>query len=370
MTRRFFFGGNTPSGFYSYYDNIIQTKRGYTIYIKGGAGVGKSTLMRKVGAAAEKKGSIVEYLHCSGDASSLDGVYLPERHFCVLDGTAPHILDTKVVGIYDETLDLGAFVKSGVSVYGEVIRTLYDKKSRLYRMGYAALSAAGELYKEALILGEAHTARHLVYIKVLEHMDELGIAATNEQSYIRKYRAGEVRKCFSSAISPDGRVSFYTNNRTNAQVINIVSDTYATLFTFTELLTNELLLKRVPVELYYHPMAPTSVEALLLKEQNVLIKCSPLVDSYSQITYGSIEKSDAQSEKTIDISCCRMARINRYIGELHKNTILCNALIDEAISCIKRAQDCHKEVEKYYSDYMEWDGVNEKTAYVISKIEA
>ena len=41
--------------------------------------------------AAEKKGLEVEYILCSGDPDSLDGVYIPALRLGYADGTAPHL---------------------------------------------------------------------------------------------------------------------------------------------------------------------------------------------------------------------------------------------------------------------------------------
>ena len=49
--KRVFPGGNTPLGFFSYYDYIIPTDAERIFVIKGGPGVGKSTFMKKIGEA-------------------------------------------------------------------------------------------------------------------------------------------------------------------------------------------------------------------------------------------------------------------------------------------------------------------------------
>ena len=75
---QYFLGANSPQGFYSLYDQLICPEQARAIYIlKGGPGCGKSTLMRRVGALAEQAGVPVEYIICSGDPASLDGVILP-----------------------------------------------------------------------------------------------------------------------------------------------------------------------------------------------------------------------------------------------------------------------------------------------------
>ncbi|WP_294536303.1 hypothetical protein [uncultured Pseudoflavonifractor sp.] len=88
---QFYLGANAPSGFYSLYDQLIDPDQAQDVMIlKGGPGCGKSSLMRKVGAAMEERGLTVEYIQCSGDPDSLDAVVIPALATAIVDGTAPH----------------------------------------------------------------------------------------------------------------------------------------------------------------------------------------------------------------------------------------------------------------------------------------
>ncbi len=92
VVRRFFPGGNTSVGFYSYYDSILGQKEANRIIIlKGGPGVGKSSFMKKLGRSMEERGFDVEYHHCSSDNNSIDGVVFPKVGVALVDGTAPHV---------------------------------------------------------------------------------------------------------------------------------------------------------------------------------------------------------------------------------------------------------------------------------------
>ena len=88
---QYFLGANSPAGFYSLYDQMIDRTKARRLYIlKGGPGCGKSTLMRRVAERAKAAGQEVEYILCSGDPDSLDAVILPGLEIAVADGTAPH----------------------------------------------------------------------------------------------------------------------------------------------------------------------------------------------------------------------------------------------------------------------------------------
>ena len=72
---RFFLGANSKRGFSSLYESFCDPAAGDFLWVlKGGPGCGKSTLMKRIGAAAEEIGEPVEYIHCSGDPDSLDAV--------------------------------------------------------------------------------------------------------------------------------------------------------------------------------------------------------------------------------------------------------------------------------------------------------
>lgn len=96
---RYFLGSNSAGGFFSLYDQLIDLEQAQRVYIlKGGPGCGKSTLMRMVGKELEGAGVRGEYILCSGDPDSLDGVVFPELGVALVDGTAPQGSGPKSTG--------------------------------------------------------------------------------------------------------------------------------------------------------------------------------------------------------------------------------------------------------------------------------
>ena len=87
----FFAGASSGDGFQNLFSEIVDLEDTYDLMVlKGGPGVGKATFMREIGRSMEEAGTPVEYLWCSGDPDSLDGVVLPELRCAVVDGTSPH----------------------------------------------------------------------------------------------------------------------------------------------------------------------------------------------------------------------------------------------------------------------------------------
>ena len=91
MVTNFFVGANSGEGFQNLFSEVVDLADNYDLMVlKGGPGVGKNTFMREIGRCMEAAGAPVEYLWCSGDPHSLDGVVLPSIRCAVVDGTAPH----------------------------------------------------------------------------------------------------------------------------------------------------------------------------------------------------------------------------------------------------------------------------------------
>lgn len=138
----FFLGGNTCRGFYSCYSCFCKPKNTFLFVIKGGPGCGKSSFMRRIGNAAEMAGYDVEYVLCSGDPDSLDGVRIPALQLGYVDGTAPHTADPAYPGICGAYLDLGAFYDFAALVAKrEEMTETYREYKAYYRTAYDALAA-------------------------------------------------------------------------------------------------------------------------------------------------------------------------------------------------------------------------------------
>ncbi len=87
-------GGNTPKGFHSFYNYILPQEEARRIFvIKGGPGVGKSTFMKKTAQELVELGYDAEFMHCSSDNGSLDGIVIPKLGIAMIDGTSPQVMD-------------------------------------------------------------------------------------------------------------------------------------------------------------------------------------------------------------------------------------------------------------------------------------
>ena len=191
----YFAGGNTARGFYSCFEDIlpkVQQKRMY--YIKGGPGVGKSTLMKRFAQTAEEKGVAVEYFHCSSDPDSLDGISLPSLGVGMMDGTAPHVYDPVVPGARDTLIPLGDLLdEEALAPHAGEIAAVQKQISARFARCYRYLAASEQ------VLCAAPMARENA-VKARE--------VCGEWTKVMPIRggAGSVRRLFASAFTPKGRV--------------------------------------------------------------------------------------------------------------------------------------------------------------------
>lgn len=188
-----FLGANTVHGFYSLYDSYISAKQPARLFIlKGGAGCGKSGFLRRVAEAAKKQGLDTEYILCSGDPDSLDGVYVPARGLLLFDGTAPHILEPPQVGHLGFYLDLSRFYRPGVPP----LRALEQRYKEHYRRAYLYLAAAGSVSAVVSVPDE-------VKASIRQRARSLITRELRQKGHER----GEEMKWFSDAFSCLGSIS-------------------------------------------------------------------------------------------------------------------------------------------------------------------
>lgn len=137
------FGTNTTDGVVNIVPQIIENMA-HVYHLKGRAGTGKSTFMRKILAACIDDGHDIELFHCSFDPHSVDMVLVPGLDFCILDSTDPHEFTPKweeetVIDLYEETVTPGTDEK-----YAAEIQVIHSNYKSYMKKGVKDLKEAGE----------------------------------------------------------------------------------------------------------------------------------------------------------------------------------------------------------------------------------
>ena len=108
MSEKYFLGAMTQNGFSTEFRKIMADTDYYTFILKGGAGTGKSSLMKKIAAEFEPLEHVTRY-YCSSDPASLDAVVLHGSKAIICDGTAPHVMECTYPGACQKIVNLGQY---------------------------------------------------------------------------------------------------------------------------------------------------------------------------------------------------------------------------------------------------------------------
>ena len=242
----FFLGANTGKGFFSLYDRF-PPEGAFLHVIKSGPGTGKSSLMRRIGQAAEARGLAVQRVLCSGDPDSLDGVFLPDLGLAWADGTAPHVLEPTLLGVTGDYLELGSFLSCPFSAREKAellaLREAYQEK---YRQAYG-------------LLADCANAGGLREKKAEEQLPAQRLDRLKE-----KEKAGTVSQCFRSAISCKGFM--------RSQALEADWERLPTSAESLRRAKERALEKGYELIDCLHPLDPTVSEAILLPEERVCLE--------------------------------------------------------------------------------------------------
>jgi len=341
--RRLFPGGNTPQGFYSYYNYIIPASATRIFILKGGPGTGKSTFMRKMGEAMVANGYDAEYHHCSSDNNSLDGLVIPALQVAFIDGTAPHIVDPKNPGCVDEIIYLGEFWnESGMIKNKAQILECNAEIGNNFQRAYRLLRAAKALYED----WEAINTRALRFALANQKAETLsqeifaGVSTTG---------AGQVRKLFASAITPNGPVHYLESSVwPQKRCYVITGEPGSGKSTILQKVIALAQTKGLDVEAFYCPLDPEKPEHVVIPALSVAVTTSAYPHEYSLPT----------SAATISMDCCldqdylaKFALNKKYDQEKFRE------LFDQSINCIRRSKQLHDDLESYYIPNMDFAGI-------------
>lgn len=130
--------------------------------------------MKAIGRAAEDAGLDVEYVLCSGDPDSVDGVYVPAWQIAYVDGTAPHVREVPFPAASGAYLDLGQFYRCEelVPKLPELMR-LTERYRAHYARAYDELRQAKALHDELESVYNPHVDFDGVYKLAEDHIQKI-----------------------------------------------------------------------------------------------------------------------------------------------------------------------------------------------------
>lgn len=342
--RHMFPGGNTHLGFFSYYSHIISQEEAEKIFvIKGGPGVGKSTFMKKIGNWMLEHGYDVEFMHCSSDNNSLDGIVIPALKTAFIDGTSPHVVDPKNPGAVDEILNFGDFWdergmkkhKAEIIRAGKEIGRLFGRAYKYIRAAYCIYEDSADIYDRALLKGRLNSLE-----SSLEEELFSGTADAED--------AGKQRCLFASAITPDGYCNFLDTLLSAGRIYRVKGGMGTGEEKLLDKIKETALKKGLDVECYYCALNPRKLEHLIIRGLDAAFTTS---NSYHQSSVSGNFVIDMTDYMDSDIS-------SKHADELSQNEARFDGLMDVAFECISRAKAEHDRLERYYVPNIDFEAID------------
>ncbi|MGI6084814.1 MAG: ATPase [Acetivibrionales bacterium] len=345
--RHMYPGGNTPLGFFSYYKYIIDYNTANRIFIlKGGPGTGKSTIMKKIGLDLAKQGYDVEFMHCSSDNNSLDGIVIPKLLIAIIDGTAPHIVDPAYPGAVDEIINLGEYWhKEGFVEDREKIFEISRKIKGCFDRAYRYLRAAAELKSDTEnIFGYAlDRGKEAIFI----HDLKTKLFGSGPPARI----PGRQRLLFASAITPKGHSEFLDSLCINHKVIRLSAPAGGITKNILEALINTALSKGFLTETYFCPMSPKKAEHIVIPELKLSVITANEYHDISEINSENYSTYFMNEFYSSDI-------LSDFKRQLDFNRLYADTIIQKAVESIAMAKSFHDELEKPYIKNMDFEEIS------------
>lgn len=350
----FFMGASSPSGFCSLFSGLHYPEKGWRLYIiKGGPGTGKSTLMKKAAAEAEKRGLYFEKIFCSSDPSSLDAVIIPSLKISIADGTSPHVIEPQYPGVSEITLDLGQFRNDEkLNESRDKIIELTKENKAKHKKCTDFLFAAGSVDSDtaSIILSALKIER---LHKFAEKLSEVKLRAFSDSVPVTAKR-------FLSALTSEGYVVFRDTLSGICEDIYVLDDPYGhAAAVILKVLSIKAREQGIDSIICHCPMSPEyKVEHLIFPDL-----------SLGFYTSNRYHPDDFGNAKHID--CKRF--LNTDILSRHKNRIAFNnrskdELLCEALNNLSKAKSVHDELEKYYINAMDFTSLAQFSDNFIQQI--
>ena len=349
---RYFLGGNTPAGFYSLYDELSDLRKVRRLYIlKGGAGCGKSTLMKRIALRGEEAGFKAERILCSADPGSLDGVIFPSLSAAVVDGTAPHVVEANYAGAAERYVDLSGFYdRAALEPLADAIVAATAEYKGQYKAVYRCLNAAGQLSRDRAEQVAADDVRQKLALRAK------GIIRREIKP--SKGGSGTLYRRFLTAVTCEGPVSLWDTVDGQAERVYRLSDSYGLSHWLLSPILNAALAAGQDCVACFDPMAPEQIAHLLLPELSLAF-----------VTDCPMFPREGKDHRHLRLDAMTEAGLIRTLRpRLRFSQKVSAALVEEAVGGLARAKAAHDRLEALYNPHVNFDAVNRLADRLVEEI--
>lgn len=350
----FFLGANSPSGFYSLYDQMLDPDTARRVFLlKGGAGCGKSSLMKRAAAALEDLGEDVEYIRCSGDPDSLDAVIFPRLKAAIVDATAPHVMEPKLPGVVESYVNLGRFYDhAALADQRQAIAAATKGYQSHYKRSYRCLTAAAQLQEDnrSLLLTPALEAKELKRARGILSRE---VKKTGRQPGIAVQR-------FLEAVSCQGASCLFETVDALCRRVYELQDANGLGAGMLTALAAGCMSAGYDVILCPSPLFPDRAQHLLVPELSLGFVTSTPDLPYPGKPYRRV-RVDAMADPD---------QLRKYKARLKFARKVQAALLDEAVDSLRQAKAEHDVLEKLYNPHVDFQGVYAQADQIIEELMA
>lgn len=344
---QFFLGANTPEGFHSLYGQLLPSEEAHGIFIlKGGAGCGKSTLMRQICAEAVARGYATEQILCSEDPNSLDGVVIPALKVAIADGTAPHVLEPCFAGLVERYVNMGDCYDSiGLKTVGNKLIPALKQYKNACLQTVPCLSTAGEL---------AETITNVLATpKLAERLTKRATGIINREIKMKSPKTtGKVTQRFLSANTCQGRMALFHTAVKDCEKVFQLWDGYGIAHGLLMPILSAAVSRGYHVIACLNPMNPKRLEHLIIPELSLcFLSSSPLLPMEEGEYYRKI-----RLETMLDSGLLKQNR-----GRLRVYRKMYHSLLDEVVGILAENKTIHDEIEEIYKPFVDFEKVSQIT---------
>lgn len=343
MEQKYFAASNSSEGFCSYYNDVFNPEKLYKIYvIKGGSGTGKAFFMREIANHAELNGFSVQYIYCSSDAKSLDGIVINELKIAVLDGTSPHVYEPKYIGAVESFINLADFLdEKMLSASRKIIESATKEKQKGFERVYRNLAAYHKLSDNI----KEMVTPCIKIDKIKKYVKRFSEGLENEE--------GEEKHLLTRAIGMRGLSSFDTYFE-NANIYYEINDYFETAHFLMCEIYQSLKKRNINLQVSNNPIIKTRIDALCASTSGLTFEIGNNMDSNARLI---------NMKRFVD-----NAEITKIRQDYRSLVRVRDSVLDLALAELEKIKKIHFLLEEIYGSAMDFSAKEQFTREFCNKI--
>lgn len=356
-SKHYFACANTAKGFQNFFSSNLKNLD--KVYIlKGGPGTGKSSLMKKIGTYAISKGLTTEFIHCSSDSDSLDGVIIPKLSTGIVDGTAPHIIEPTAPGAIEEYINLGiAWDTNQLATKREQILYLENEIGSCYPKAYDCFSCALKIHDEW----------EKIYISQMDFEKANLLTQNTIAQVLGNYsldKTSTIKHRFLGASTPKGPINYVDNLTADLEKRYFIKGRPGSgKSTFLKKFVAATQLHGLDAEVYHCGFDPDSLDMVILPELKICLFDSTAPHEYFP-TQSTDTVIDMYKELITPLTDEHFEKELKDISNRYKEKIA------EATSHLSYAKYLHDDLEKYYITATDFTKIDAITDALLKKLDS